>query len=62
MKLRSEYFFCYSYDLAKYIINEGISYITIAKNSNTDKLFTLFERTEDVTKAINKFMEKTSIK
>lgn len=54
--MNSNYFYCYDSKLAQYLRHEKkINYITIAKNPNTDRLFTLFQRTQVLSDAIANF-------
>lgn len=53
--MQNNYFYCYSYDLASYIMSKGIRYVCIAKSTKTDKTFTLFEQSEELRRSIKEF-------
>lgn len=44
----NRYFYCYSYPLKEFFINNGLSYITVAINQSTNKRYWLFEGTEQL--------------
>lgn len=51
----SKYFFCYSERMSNFIMSKGVSYITQAKHKETDKVFTLFERSDQLELVINEY-------
>lgn len=53
------YFFCYSTNLHEFLRYEkGIKFICQAKHIATDKVFWLFERTEELKLAISEYNEQ----
>ena len=44
----NRYFYCYSYPLKMFLIENGLRYITHSVNSNTQKKFWVFEGTEEL--------------
>ena len=41
-----KYFYCYSYPLKEFLVNNGLRFITAAINQSTNKRYWLFEGTE----------------
>lgn len=57
----SKYFFAYNKNVYKYLHDvKGIEYITIAQDPRTQKVFTLFENTEEVTNALREYRKLKS--
>ena len=51
-------FFCYDIKLFKYIKNvKGIDYLSVAKHPKTDKLFSIFYKSNELQAAINEYRE-----
>ncbi|TMN23159.1 hypothetical protein [Lentibacillus cibarius] len=51
-----KYFFCYSGKLAYFLIEvKGLKYITKAKRYQDDIVFTLFEKDEQLKKALDEY-------
>lgn len=42
----NRYFYCYSYPLKEFLIENGLRYITNSVNANTQKKFWVFEGTD----------------
>lgn len=52
------YFFCYNKQLFKFLHDvKGIDYITTAKDIRTGKIFSLFEKGEDLQQALDEYKE-----
>lgn len=57
--LISEYFFCYSPQMANFLRHDkGIEYICKAKHTKTNKEFCLFVRNEQLQKAIEQYKKR----
>lgn len=50
-----DFFFCYSPHLASYIIDKGFNTITVAKNNQTGKTFSLFTKSDGLQEVINTY-------
>ena len=58
MSKNQKYFFAYNKNVYKYLHDtKGIEYITIAQDPRTQRVFTLFENTEEVTQALKEYRE-----
>lgn len=58
MNLKPDYFFCYSPTLSKFLHSKkGFSFICMAKNVKDDRTFWLFERGEELNKALTEYKE-----
>ena len=44
----NRYFYCYSYPLKEFLIENGLRYITNSVNANTQKKFWVFEGTDEL--------------
>ena len=53
-----KYFYCYSYNLKTFLCENGLRYITNSVNSNTQKKFWLFERTEQLCGLLDVWRER----
>lgn len=42
----NKYFYCYSYPLKQFFVNNGLTFITEATNQSTNKRYWLFEGTK----------------
>jgi len=62
MDVRKEVFFCYDLDLADYLRTNKQPYYTIASNPKTQRIFTLFKRTDLLTSYINTYKSLTNSK
>ena len=54
---RSDFFFCYDYGLAKYILSQDIECVTTAINPRSNLKFTLFVQSEQLNKAIKEYKQ-----
>ena len=58
MNKSQKYFFAYNRNVFKFLHDtKGIEYITIAQDPRTQKIFTLFENTEEVTQALREYRQ-----
>ncbi|MEB2264144.1 hypothetical protein LAV77_04960 [Priestia megaterium] len=48
-------FYCYDKDKCFYLLQKGFRYLTKAKHYKTNRLFTLWEITEELNAAIKKY-------
>lgn len=55
LKLKNEYFFCYSKGLKNWISNNNVSHITKAKAISNDKEFWLFEQSEELAELVTEY-------
>lgn len=53
-----DFFFCYSPHLARFINEQGIRYITVAKNVNTDQTFSLFYSDDKLKEVIEQYRQR----
>ena len=56
--MKTKYFYCYGQKLAKHLKACGLDYITLAKNRYDDKLFSLWEKSDEFEKAITEYNNK----
>lgn len=52
-----DYFYCYDRLLFDYLSNAGFRFITKARNIKDNRVFSLFERTNDLDYHLSKWME-----
>ena len=57
--INKDYFFCYSQRLSKYLMSQGIGYITIAKDMNTDRVFSLYPKSVELQVALDEYSQTT---
>lgn len=57
MDVRKEVFFCYDLDLSDYLRANKQPYYTIASNPKTQRIFTLFKQTSDLSYYINSYKQ-----
>ncbi|MEK4752293.1 hypothetical protein MKX72_07350 [Priestia sp. FSL R5-0597] len=61
--MKQEYYFCYSTNLSEFLREEkGMEAICKAFHHKTDKLFWLFEKTEELKDALNEYTEQSKNK
>ncbi len=48
----NRYFYCYSYPLKEFLVDNGLRYITNSVNSNTQKKFWVFEGTDELNRLL----------
>ena len=53
--MNQKYFYCYSYPLKEFFMNNGLEYITVANNKSTGKQYWLFEGCEKLNTLLNKW-------
>ncbi|MFD2118149.1 DUF5659 domain-containing protein [Paenibacillus yanchengensis] len=53
----TDYFYCYDMKLFDYLSNIGFRFITKARNINDNRIFSLFERTNELEMYLDKWME-----
>lgn len=47
-----KYFYCYSNNLCRFFLNNGVKYIADSINHNTGKKFWVFESSDEVTRLL----------
>ena len=52
------YFFCYSYPLRSFFVENGLEVITVAQNQTTGKRYWLFEGTEKLNRLLQEWRER----
>lgn len=57
--INKDYFFCYSQKLSKYLMSQGVGYITIAKDMNTDRVFSLYPKSTELQVALESYSHIT---
>lgn len=60
IKLKQQYFFCYSKGLKNWISNNQVSHITKAKAISNDKEFWLYEQSEELSELVAEY-EKNKV-
>ncbi len=55
---RHDYFYCYNINLSRYLTSKGINYIMIAREPKSNKLFSQYLQTAELTKAIQEYKNK----
>lgn len=58
--VNKDYFFCYSQRLSNFLKVKGIGYITIAKDMNTDRVFSLYPKSEELQLALDEYSSLNS--
>lgn len=53
--MRKKYLYCYNRYLLKYLTDKGFAYVSKAMNHNTNTEFYLFERTNELTNAMDEY-------
>lgn len=48
----NEFFYCYNINVSKYLTSLGIKYILVAREPKSNKLFSLYPQTEELTQAL----------
>lgn len=51
----NKYFYCYSNNLCKFFIENGLKYIADSINHNTGKRFWVFESGDDITRLLTEW-------
>ena len=60
--VNDKYFFCYNINLADYLMNNGIQVVTKARAISSDKVFWMFERSDELDVAINEYKRQKKSK
>lgn len=53
-----DFFYCYTKKLSLFLSSEGIDYILKAKSIKDNSIFTLYQKTEELQRALDKFKIK----
>lgn len=60
--VNDKYFFCYNINLADYLMDNGIQVVTKARAISSDKVFWMFERSDELDVAINEYKRQKKSK
>ena len=60
--VNDKYFFCYNINLADYLMDNGIQVVTKARAISSDKVFWMFERSDELDVAINEYKRRKKSK
>ena len=52
---QKKYFYCYNLDVSNFLKSKGIEYITLAINKNSGSQYSLYERDDDLRKALSEY-------
>lgn len=55
MLRKENFYFCYSSKLSKYLQSKGFRYLFMARETSKNNLFTLYERTEELSDALEQY-------
>lgn len=58
ININKDYFFCYSPQLSQHLKGAGVGYITIAKDMNTNRVFSLYPKTQELKEALDNYKRK----
>jgi hypothetical protein len=53
--LNKEYFFCYNQRVAAFLKSKGIGFITVAKDMNTGKVFSLYPKSQELQASLDEY-------
>ena len=54
----NKYFYCYSWPLKEFFIKNGQTLVMCSKNTNTDKIFWVFENGNEITRLLNEWRSR----
>jgi len=54
---KSNYFFCYNQKVSQFLKSKGVYFITIAKDMNTNKIFSLYEINDQLQNALDEYKQ-----
>lgn len=54
----NKYFYCYSWPLKEFLIQNGQAIVMCSKNTNTNKTFWVFENGNQITKLLNEWRSR----
>ena len=57
----TDFYYCYDLGLIKYLKSKGFNYITKARHLKTNKIFAMFEPSEELQKYIDKWQEAKKV-
>ena len=60
--VNDKYFFCYNINLADYLMDNEIQVVTKARAISSDKVFWMFERSDELDVAINEYKRRKKSK
>lgn len=56
-----DFFFCYNRDVYYYLTNNGVEFITIAREPKENKMFSLFHRSEKVERLLENYYQEKKV-
>lgn len=56
-----DFFFCYNRDVYYYLTNNGVEFITIAREPKDNKMFSLFYRSEKVERLLENYYQEKKV-
>lgn len=54
----NEYFYCYSWPLKDFFINNGQTVVMCSRNTNTNKTFWVFKNSNEITTLLNEWRSR----
>lgn len=54
---KSNYFFCYNTKVSAFLKSKGVYFITVAKDLNSGKIFSLYEIDDELQKALDEYKQ-----
>lgn len=54
----NKYFYCYSYNLKCFLVNNGVHFITHSIHTSTNKKFWVFESSDRITELLTQWREQ----
>ncbi|WP_299831156.1 hypothetical protein [uncultured Metabacillus sp.] len=54
---KSNYFFCYNQKVSQFLKSRNVFFITVARDMNTGKIFSLYEVNESLQKALDEYKQ-----
>lgn len=55
---QEKYFYCYNKEVSDYLASKGIKYINVARELKSNKIYSLYKQTEQLTKALTEYKNK----
>jgi len=61
MESNKGYFFCYNKTVSDFLDKKGINFITVAKDPKTGKMFSLYEKSSALQRALDEYKASKSV-
>lgn len=58
MKNKTNHFFCYNKNVSDFLNEEGVKFITVARDLKTQKVFSLYEADSELQAALDKYKSR----